>query len=67
MICGEIRFRAYYGQDKKRELSDDMIPALRKKWRSLSEFVKEIKQGFSRFYKGSDFPITGVLSMKMAG
>jgi len=44
------RFKLYYGEDKKRELSEDLIPALREKWCSLSEFVKEIKQGFSRFY-----------------
>ena len=28
----------------------ELIPALREKWGSLVEFVKEIKQGFSRFY-----------------
>jgi len=44
------RFKVYYGEDEKRELSEDLIPALREKWCSLSEFVKEIKQGFSRFY-----------------
>jgi len=44
------RFKIYYGEDEKRELSEDLIPALREKWCSLSEFVKEIKQGFSRFY-----------------
>ncbi len=44
------RFKLYYGENEKRELSQDLIPALREKWGSLSEFVKEIKQGFSRFY-----------------
>ena len=44
------RFRLYYGNDDKRELEEEGIPALRKKWGSLSEFVKEIKQGFSRYY-----------------
>ena len=44
------RFKVYYGEDEKRELSEDLIPALREKWCSLSEFVREIKQGFSRFY-----------------
>ena len=44
------RFKVYYGEDEKRELSEGLIPALREKWCSLSEFVKEIKQGFSRFY-----------------
>ena len=40
----------YYGNDGKRELTDELIPVLREKWGSLSEFIKEIKQGFSRFY-----------------
>jgi len=44
------RFRLYYGNDDKRELEEERLPALLKKWGSLSEFVKEIKQGFSRFY-----------------
>ncbi len=44
------RFRIYYGDDGKRELTDELIPVLREKWGSLSELVKEIKQGFSRFY-----------------
>ena len=44
------RFRVYYGEDGKRELSEELIPVLRERWSNLSEFVKEIKQGFSRFY-----------------
>jgi len=44
------RFEIYYGKDDKRELTEELIPALREKWGSLAEFVKEIKQGFSRFY-----------------
>ena len=44
------RFRLYYGNDDKRELEEEGIPALQEKWGSLSEFVKEIKQGFSRYY-----------------
>jgi len=44
------RFKVYYAEDEKRELSEELIPLLREKWSSLSEFVKEIKQGFSRFY-----------------
>ena len=44
------RFEIYYGENDKRELTNELIPALREKWGSLSEFVKEIKQGFSRFY-----------------
>ena len=31
-------------------MTEELIPALREKWGSLAEFVKEIKQGFSRFY-----------------
>jgi REP element-mobilizing transposase RayT len=42
------RFRLAYG-DKTR-FSVEKIPDLRKKWSSLSEFVKEIKQTFSRYY-----------------
>ncbi len=44
------RFKLYYGDDDKRELSQGQIPLFRLKWASLSEYVKEIKQGFSRFY-----------------
>ena len=44
------RFEIYYGDDGKRELTEELVPVLRDKWGSLSEFVKEIKQGFSRFY-----------------
>ncbi len=44
------RFENYYGDDGKRELTEELVPILREKWGSLSEFVKEIKQGFSRFY-----------------
>jgi REP element-mobilizing transposase RayT len=44
------RFKRYYGDDRKRELQDGQIPFLREKWCSLSEYIKEIKQGFSRYY-----------------
>lgn len=44
------RFAIYYGEDGKRGLTDELIPLFRGKWGNLSEFVKEIKQGFSRFY-----------------
>ena len=44
------RYRLYYGEEKDRELSEGQIPFFREKWSSLSEYVKEIKQGFSRFY-----------------
>ena len=41
------RFAIYYGEDGKRGLTDELIPLFRGKWGNLSEFVKEIKQGFS--------------------
>ena len=45
------RVKLYYGKGSKREVNDEgMIRALRQKWGNLSEYVKEIKQGFSRFY-----------------
>ena len=44
------RFSLYYGEESKITLSEGQIPYLRAKWGSLSEYVKEIKQGFSRFY-----------------
>ena len=44
------RFSLYYGDNPKRELQDGQIPLLREKWSSLSEYIKEIKQGFSRYY-----------------
>ena len=47
------RFKVYYEGDEKRHLGDAQIPYFRKKWSSLSEYVKEIKQGFSRFYNRS--------------
>ena len=45
------RFKLYYGDETDQEAIDvEKIDALRKKWENLSEYVKEIKQGFSRFY-----------------
>ncbi|MDZ4183825.1 MAG: transposase [Desulfuromonadales bacterium] len=44
------RFRRYYGEGSKRELLDGQIPLLREKWASLSEFVKDLKQSFSRWF-----------------
>ncbi|MBI5446440.1 MAG: hypothetical protein HY900_35150 [Deltaproteobacteria bacterium] len=41
------RFDLYYGSGK-RKLLDGQIPLLRDKWGSLSEFVKDLKQSFSR-------------------
>lgn len=42
------RYESYYGKGK--EPGQGQIPALKRKWSSLSEYVKEIKQTFSRFY-----------------
>jgi len=44
------RFELYYGKDNKKILMDGQIPSFRSKWASLSEYIKEIKQGFSRYY-----------------
>jgi len=46
----KTRFSLYYGDESKIPISDGQIPCFRKKWESLSEYVKEIKQGFLRFY-----------------
>ena len=42
------RYMLFYGNDQ--EFSLQKIATLRDKWASLSEFVKEIKQSFSRYY-----------------
>jgi REP element-mobilizing transposase RayT len=47
------RFRLYYGGNNKRALNEGQIPYFREKWSNLSEYVKEIKQGFSRYYNKS--------------
>ena len=46
------RFRLYYGEKNPEEEGMDIVKILqlRKKWSNLSEYMKEIKQGFSRFY-----------------
>ncbi len=44
------RFDLYYQNDPKRALLPNQLPAFRQKWASLSGYIKEIKQGFSRFY-----------------
>jgi len=45
------RYGLYYQNDKiKRAPMPNQIPALRQKWENLSEFMKDIKQGFSRYY-----------------
>jgi REP element-mobilizing transposase RayT len=42
------RYVGFYGDD--RIFADGLIPALRAKLSSLSEFVREIKVGFARYY-----------------
>ncbi|MFZ5570500.1 MAG: transposase [Thermodesulfobacteriota bacterium] len=42
------RYELLYGKDKI--CLDGQIPFLKQKWTSLSEFCKELKQTFSRFY-----------------
>lgn len=42
------RYEAFYGQ--QRVFGDGWIPLLREKLSNLSEFVREIKVGFSRYY-----------------
>jgi len=44
----KTRYKRYYGKDK--QPGDGQIPLLRQKWSSLSEYVKEIKQTFSRYF-----------------
>ena len=42
------RFKFFYGDEK--DIYEGQIPFFRDKWSNLSEFVKDIKQTFSRFY-----------------
>ena len=44
------RFFLYYGPDDKWHLTEEKIRFFRGKWANLSEYVREIKQIFSRFY-----------------
>ena len=44
------RFVRYYGKAREKTFHNGQAPFYREKWSSLSEYVKEIKQGFSRFY-----------------
>ncbi len=44
------RFSLYYGEARAKMLKEEQVPFLREKWSSLSEYMREIKQGFSRFY-----------------
>ncbi len=43
-------YKVYYGPDEKAELTEERVEFFRRKWSSLSEYVREIKQKFSRFY-----------------
>ena len=42
------KYREYYGEDK--HISENDIDYYRKRWTSLSIFVKELKQEFTRYY-----------------
>lgn len=45
------RYKIYHGEKSRIEVNDEeTIRLLREKWSDLSEYVKEIKQSFSRFY-----------------
>jgi putative transposase len=44
------RYDRRYGQERAAALDDDQMDELRKKMANLSDYVKEIKQGFSRHY-----------------
>jgi REP element-mobilizing transposase RayT len=46
----KMRFALYYENGEKRELYEGQIPYFREKWGNLSEYMKEVKQSFSRFY-----------------
>jgi putative transposase len=44
------RYDRRYGQERAAALGDDQMEELRRKMADLSEYVKEIKQDFSRYY-----------------
>jgi REP element-mobilizing transposase RayT len=44
------RYDRRYGREKAAVLSDDQMGDIARKMADLSEYVKEIKQGFSRYY-----------------
>ena len=49
--ANEVRKRiGVYYRDKNRNVTDGQLPYFREKLSNLSEFVKEIKQRFSRYY-----------------
>ena len=44
------RYMDYFHGKEETGLTDGQVPYFRAKWEDLSEYIKEIKQGFSRFY-----------------
>ena len=44
------RHKYYYGENSKLELIEGQIPYFRERWSDLSEYVKDIKQTFSRYF-----------------
>ena len=47
------RFSIYHtegGKDRQRQLAQGQIPYFRDKWGNLSEYVKDLKQRFTRYY-----------------
>ena len=47
------RYKAFFEtleDQEPEELTDDQVQRFREKWEDLSEFIKDLKQGFSRFY-----------------
>ena len=62
----EKRFVRFYGDD--RVFTDGLIPSLREKFSSLSEFVREIKVGFARYYNRGriDAAISGKTGLKLS-
>jgi hypothetical protein len=45
---GVKRYEDFYGDEKV--FAEGWIPSLREKFSNLSEFMREIKVGFSRYY-----------------
>ncbi len=45
------RLKIYYGKDTRSEVDDkEQLMELKKKWVNLSEYMREVKQVFARFY-----------------
>jgi len=44
------RHKYYYGEKGNLELSEGQIPYFRERWSDLSEYMKDIKQAFSRYF-----------------